>query len=143
MTDHLLVERVALLKKLGYSPEKALDAAREDIRQQREAEAKEREAEAKEREAEERRQQREAEAKEREAEERRQQREAEAKEREAEAKREAERQQRILMIMQDSSLTSTQRQAALETLGDTRGSFSQGVALTEYFRVSCVHSHEL
>ena len=126
MTDHSLVERVALLKKLGYSPEKALDAAREDIRQQREAEERrqQREAEAKEREAE---------AKQREAEERRQQREAEAK-------REAERQQRILMIMQDSSLTSTQRQAALETLGDARSSFSQGLALTEYFRVSCMHS---
>lgn len=126
MTDHLLVERVALLKKLGYSPEKALDAAREDIRHQREAEAK--------REAEERRQQREAEAKMREAEAKMQ--EAEAKMREAEAKREAERQQRILTIMQDSNLSSTLRQAALETLGYTRGSFSQGLALTEYFRMS-------
>ncbi len=112
-----MVERVALLKKLGYSPGKALDAAREDSRQQREAKAKEHEAEEK--------------RKEREAEEKRRQREAGAEEK------------RILMIMQDSSLTSIQRQAALETLGDARGSFSKGLALTEYFRVSCMHCHEL
>ena len=86
-----MAERVAEFQKLGYNAEKALDAARDEERQQREAEA----------------------------EEKRQQREADA---EAEEKR----QKRILMVMQDTSLTTSQREVALAALTGLQDVFSRG-----------------